>query len=131
MRRYATAPLSMFEDLFVHARTGTLRVEPAEYPPTCAIGSGEVTFALGKTGAMILHVRPGACTSPEFRLRLLFETGACVFTSPRDLGHFCTGLLAAAFGIETNEPIAAVFRRVIPPLVSTAPSVKIDRKSVV
>jgi len=50
MRRYATAPLSMFEDLFDHARTGTLRVETAEHPPTCVVGSGEVTFALGKTG---------------------------------------------------------------------------------
>lgn len=107
MRRYATAPLSTFEDLFDRARTGTLRVEIAEYPPVCAARSGEVTFALGRTGAMIMHVRPGACSSPEFRLRLLFETGACVFSSPRDLGHFCTELLAAAFGIESSEPIAA------------------------
>lgn len=107
MRRYATAPLSTFEDLFDRARAGTIRVEAAEYPPVCAVSSGEVTFALGRTGAMIMHVRPGACSSPEFRLRLLFETGACVFSSPRDLGHFCTGLLAAAFGIEPKVPIAA------------------------
>ena len=75
--------------------------------PLCAVSSGEVTFALGRTGAMIVHVRPGECSSPEFRLRLLFETGACVFSSPRDLGHFCTGLLAAAFGISPDEPITA------------------------
>lgn len=107
MRRYATAPLSTFDDLFDRARGGTIRAEAAEYPAICAVSSGEVTFALGRTGAMIMHVRPGACSSPEFRLRLLFETGACVFSSPQDLGHFCTGLLAAAFEIEPNEPIAA------------------------
>lgn len=95
-----------FEGLFDRARTGTIRVEIAECPQGCAVDSGEVTFALGRTGAMIVHVRRGACSSTEFRLRLLFETGACVFASPRDLGHFCTGLLASAFGIETNEPIA-------------------------
>lgn len=107
MRRYATAPLSTFEDLFDRARTGTIRIEATEYPAVCSVSTGEVTFALGRTGAMIMHVRPGACSSPEFRLRLLFETGACVLSSPRDLGHFCTGLLAAAFGIEPSEPIAA------------------------
>ena len=39
------------------------------------------------------------------RLRLLFETGACV-SSPTDLGHFCTVVLAAAFEIAPSEPIA-------------------------
>ncbi len=99
MRRYATADLSTFEDLFDRARVGTVTVDPVEYPPVCDQSAGAVSFALGRTGALIMHVRPGSCTSEEFRLRLLFETGACVFSSPADLGHFCTGALAAAFEI--------------------------------
>ena len=106
MRRYATAPLSTFEDLFDRARSGIVRLDAMEYPPVCTERSGEISFALGRTGAMIMHVRPGECSSPEFRLRLLFETGACVFSSSADLGHFCTGPLAAAFEIEAAEPIA-------------------------
>ena len=86
MRRYATADLSTFEDLFERARAGTITVEPVEYPPVSELQSGPVSFALGRTGAMIMHVRPGRCASDEFRLRLLFETGACVFSSPADLG---------------------------------------------
>ncbi len=105
MRRYATAGMSTFEDLFDRARTGTTTLDHAEYPPVCDEPTGPVSFALGRTGAMIMHVRPGTCASDEFRLRLLFETGACVFSSPADLGHFCTVALAAAFEIAPSEPI--------------------------
>ncbi|MEO5633589.1 hypothetical protein [Gaiella sp.] len=48
MRRYATAPLSTFEDTFDRARSGTIRIEAAKYPPVCAVSSGEITFALGQ-----------------------------------------------------------------------------------
>ena len=105
-----------YEDLFDRAKDGTITLDSAVYPAVCAVSSGKVTFALGRSGAMITHVRPGACGSREFRLRLLFETGACVFSSPRDLGHFCTGLLAAAFEIEPNEPIEAPRPISMPPV---------------
>src|SRR3954447_16979717 len=100
MHRYATAPRSTFEELFEHARSGTFKLEAAAYPPVCGERSGEVTLALGHTGAMIVHVEPGECRADEFRLRLLFETGTCVFSTPHELWSFWTGPLGDAFGIE-------------------------------
>jgi len=106
MRRYATAPQSTFEELFERARSGIVKLDASEYPPVCAERSGEVSLLLGRSGAMIVHVRPGECRAEEFRLKLLFETGSCVFTTPQDLCDFWTGPLAAAFGIEPGGPTA-------------------------
>jgi DNA polymerase III delta prime subunit len=106
MRRYATAPRSTFEEFFERARSGIVKLDASEYPPVCAERSGEVSLLLGRTGAMIVHVRPGECRAEEFRLKLLFETGSCVFTTPQDLCDFWTGPLAVAFGIEPAEPMA-------------------------
>ena len=82
MHRYATAPRSTFEELFEQARSGTFKLDAADYPPVCGGRSGEVSLALGRTGAMIVHVEPGECRADEFRLKLLFETGTCVFSTP-------------------------------------------------
>ena len=49
---------------------------------------------------MIVHVDPGECRADEFRLKLLFETGTCVFSTPHELWSFWTGPVAEAFGIE-------------------------------
>ena len=100
MRRYATAPRSTFEELFEHAQTGTVTLATAEYPPLRTEREGEVTLSIGSTGAMIVHVTPGTCSAEEFRLRLLFETGTCVFSTPTDLWDFWTGPVAEAFGLE-------------------------------
>ncbi len=102
MHRYASAPLSRFEELFEETRAGTVLLAAAEYPPVCDVESGDVTLTLGPTGAIIVHVRPGSCRSDDFRLRLLFETGTCIFSNARDLGAFWTGPLAVAFGIESR-----------------------------
>src|SRR4051794_14394126 len=103
MHRYATAPRSTFEELFERARSGTFKLDAAAYPPVCGDRSGEVTLALGHTGAMIVHVEPGECRADEFRLKLLFETGTCVFSTPHELWSFWTGPLAEAFGIEPSR----------------------------
>jgi len=100
MHRYAAAPRSTFEELFEQARTGIVKLDGADYPPVCGGRSGEVSLALGRSGAMIVHVAPGECSADEFRLKLLFETGTCVFSTPQELCSFWTGPLAAAFGIE-------------------------------
>jgi ATP-dependent Clp protease ATP-binding subunit ClpC len=100
MHRYATAPRSTFEELFEHARSGTFKLDAATYPPVCGGRSGAVSLALGHTGAMIVHVEPGECRADEFRLKLLFETGTCVFSTPHELWSFWTGPVAEAFGIE-------------------------------
>jgi ATP-dependent Clp protease ATP-binding subunit ClpC len=100
MHRYATAPRTTFEELFEQARTGTFRLEGATYPPGCGDRSGAVTLSLGRTGAMIVHVDPGECRADEFRLKLLFETGTCVFSTPHELWSFWTGPVAVAFGVE-------------------------------
>ena len=104
MRRYATAPQSTFEEFFERARSGIVKLDASEYPPVCAERSGEVSLLLGRTGAMIVHVRPGECRAEEFRLKLLFETGMCVFSTPQELCSFWTGPLAAAFGVEPTTP---------------------------
>jgi hypothetical protein len=104
MHRYATAPRATFEELFAEARYGTVLLEAAEYPPVCTRRGGTVELALGPTGAMIVHVQRGACGAEDFRLRLLFETGTCIFPSPDDLCGFWTGPLAAAFGLEPSGP---------------------------
>ena len=100
MHRYATAPRSTFDELFEHARSGTFVLDAATYPPVCGGRSGEVSLALGHSGAMIVHVEPGECRADEFRLKLLFETGTCVFSTPHELWSFWTGPVAEAFGIE-------------------------------
>jgi len=100
MHRYATAPRSTFEELFERARSGTFKLDAATYPPVCGGRSGQVSLALGRTGAMIVHVDPGECRADEFRLKLLFETGTCVFSTPHELWSFWTGPVAEAFGIE-------------------------------
>ena len=82
MHRYATAPRSTFDELFEHARSGTFKLDAATYPPVCGGRSGAVSLTLGHTGAMIVHVEPGECRADEFRLKLLFETGTCVFSTP-------------------------------------------------
>ena len=100
MHRYATAPRSTFDELFEHARSGTFKLDAATYPPACGGRSGAVSLTLGHTGAMIVHVEPGECRADEFRLKLLFETGTCVFSTPHELWSFWTGPVAEAFGIE-------------------------------
>ena len=40
---------------------------------------------------MIVHVEPGECRADEFRLKLLFETGTCVFSTAQELWSFWTG----------------------------------------
>ena len=100
MHRYAAAPRAAFEDLFERARKGTFRLEAATYPPACGGRSGAVTLSLGRAGALIVHVDPGGCRAEEFRLKLLFETGTCVFSTPHELWSFWTGPVAEAFGIE-------------------------------
>jgi ATP-dependent Clp protease ATP-binding subunit ClpC len=105
MHRFATAPRSTFEELFTEAGYGTVVLEGAEYPPVCDQRSGEVTLSLGPTGAMIVHVRRCPCRSEDFRLRLLFDTGVCVFSDARDLHSFWSGPLAAAFGITSPHPV--------------------------
>ena len=107
MHRYATAPRSTFEELFEQARTGIVKLDAADYPPVCGGRSGEVSLALGRNGAMIVHVHPGECRAEEFRLKLLFETGTCVFSTPLELCRFWTGPLAAAFGIDPAERVDA------------------------
>ncbi|MES1264053.1 MAG: AAA family ATPase, partial [Variovorax sp.] len=87
-------------------------LDAAAYPPVCGDRVGVVTLALGHTGAMIVHVDPGECRADEFRLKLLFETGTCVFSTPHELWSFWTGPLAEAFGI---EPTAASERAVPEP----------------
>src|SRR6476619_5897378 len=52
---------------------------------------------------MIVHVEPGECRADEFRLKLLFETGTCVFSTPHELWSFWTGPVAEAFGIEPTQ----------------------------
>src|SRR4051794_29023778 len=104
MHRYATAPRATFEELFEHARSGVYKLDEATYPPACGGRSGEVSLSLGRSGAMIVHVEPGACGADEFRMKLLFETGTCVFSTPDELWRFWTGPLAASFGITTAEP---------------------------
>jgi ATP-dependent Clp protease ATP-binding subunit ClpC len=79
-------------------------LEGAEYPPVCDKPAGEVTLTLGPTGAMIVHVRRCPCRSDDFRLRLLFDTGVCVFSDARDLHAFWSGPVAAAFGITPPHP---------------------------
>ena len=106
MHRYATAPRSTFDELFEHARSGTFKLDAATYPPVCGGRSGAVSLSLGHTGAMIVHVEPGECRADEFRLKLLFETGTCVFSTPHELWSFWTGPVAEAFGIEPT--VAAV-----------------------
>ena len=86
---------------------GSSELEAAAYPPVCGGRSGEVSLSLGRSGAMIVHVHPGECRAEEFRLKLLFETGTCVFSTPHELWSFWTGPLAAAFGIApaaSDEP---------------------------
>jgi hypothetical protein len=104
MHRFATAPRSTFEELFTEAGYGTIALEEAEYPPVCDTPMGEVTLSLGPTGAMIVHVRRCTCRSDDFRLRLLFDTGVCVFSDAQDLHAFWRGPLAAAFGIASPPP---------------------------
>src|SRR3954453_182614 len=104
MHRYATAPRATFEELFEHARSGVYKVDEATYPPACGGRSGDVSLSLGRSGAMIVHVEPGACGAEEFRMKLLFETGTGVFSTPEELWRFWTGPLAASFGITTAEP---------------------------
>ena len=105
MHRFATAPRSTFEELYKEAGYGTVVLDGAEYPPVCDKPSGEVTLSLGPTGAMIMHVRRCPCRSDDFRLRLLFDTGVCVFSDARDLHAFWSGPLAAAFGIISPHPV--------------------------
>ena len=97
MHPYATAPESAFEGLFEQARSGPFKLDAAPIP-VCGDRSGEVSLSLGRTGAMIVHVVPGECRSDEFRLKLLFETGTCVFSTPHELWRFWTGPVAEAFG---------------------------------
>ncbi len=59
---------------------------------------------------MIVHVDPGECRAEEFRLKLLFETGTCVFSTPHELWRFWTGPIAEAFGIEPTAPTGAPAR---------------------
>ena len=103
MHRYATAPRSTFDELFEQARSGTFKLDAATYPPVCGGRTGTVSLALGHTGAMIVHVEPGECRADEFRLKLLFETGTCVFSTPHELWSFWTGPVAEAFGIEPTK----------------------------
>jgi hypothetical protein len=105
MHRYATAPRSTFDELFEEAREATVVLAEAEHPPVCETRRGDVTLALGPSGAMIVHVAPGPCPTPDFRLRMLFETGTCIFSDARDLHAFWTGPLAVAFGIEPSPPV--------------------------
>jgi hypothetical protein len=88
MHRDGTEPRSTFEELFAEAGYGTVVLEGAVYPPVCGRREGEVTLSLGPTGAMIVHVQRSPCRGDDFRLRLLFETGTCVFSSPADLCSF-------------------------------------------
>jgi AAA domain (Cdc48 subfamily) len=103
MHRYASAPRSTFDELFEQARLGTFKLDAATYPPVCGGRTGAVSLALGHTGAMIVHVEPGECRADEFRLKLLFETGTCVFSTPHELCSFWTGPVAEAFGIEPTK----------------------------
>jgi len=99
MHRFVTEPRSTFEELFTEAAGGTVVLPAAAYPPVCEERSGDVTLSLGPTGAMIVHVTRSPCRSDDFRLRLLFETGTCVFSDAPDLQAFWRGPLASAFGI--------------------------------
>ena len=100
MHRYATAPRSTFEELVEEVRRGGVTLDGAVYPPVCDGRGGPVTLTLGPTGAIIVHVEPGTCRTDDFRLRLLFQTGTCIFSTPDELWRFWTGPLAEAFGIE-------------------------------
>ena len=59
MHRYATAPRSTCEELFLHAAAAAVKPEAAAYPPVCGGRAGDVSRSLGRSGAMIVHVRPG------------------------------------------------------------------------
>jgi len=111
MHRYATAPRPTFEELVEEASEGGVMLEGAAYPACCDGRDGPVTLTVGPTGAIIVHVEPGTCRSDDFRLRLLFQTGTCIFSTPDELWRFWTGPLAVAFGIEParqeeNEDVA-------------------------
>src|SRR5690349_23716387 len=56
-----------FEEPFEEARHGTVLLKAARYPPSCSVESGTVQLSLGPSGAMIVHVEPGACSEREFR----------------------------------------------------------------
>ena len=101
MHRYATAPRTTFEELVEEAREGGVTLDGAAYPACCDGRDGPATLTVGPTSAIIVHVEPGTCRSDDFRLRLLFQTGTCIFSTPDDLWRFWTGPLAAAFGIAT------------------------------
>ena len=102
MHRYATAPRSTFEELVEEVRRGGVTLDGAVYPPVCDGRGGPVTLTIGPTGAIIVHVEPGTCRTDDFRLRLLFQTGTCIFSTPDELWRFWTGPLAEAFGIEPD-----------------------------
>ena len=128
MHRYATASRSTFDELFDQARSGTVTLAAAVYPPICGDRSGDVRLSLGPTGAMIVHVDPGECSAKDFRLKVLFETGTCVFSTPADLCAFWTGPLAAAFGIapaQAGDEHPAIFDQDSGPAEGEAPGDKL------
>jgi len=106
MHRYATAPRTTFDELVEEARSGGVTLDSAEYPACCDGRGGPATVTVGPTGAIIVHVEAGTCRSDDFRLRLLFQTGTCIFSTSEDLWRFWTGPLAESFGIEP-APAAA------------------------
>src|SRR4051794_28012597 len=101
MHRCGTAPRGVVEDPLGPALQGVYKRDEETSPPACGGRSGEVSLSLGRSGAMIVHVEPGACGADEFRMKLLFETGTCVFSTPDELWRVWTGPPAAALRVPT------------------------------
>ena len=124
MHRYATAPRTTFDELIEEARDGGVTLDGAEYPACCDGRTGPVTLTVGPTGAIIVHVEAGPCRSDDFRLRLLFQTGTCIFSTPDDLWRFWTGPLAEAFGIAPTPAPAPAAENEAEPGVADEDSVR-------
>jgi MoxR-like ATPase len=97
LKRFVGGKLEEFQRFF--AADFEFVVEEARYPPCCFAESGPLRFRPARAGAIILQVkRCWVERTGDFRLDMLFSTGASVFTDAIDLAQFWNGPLADAFG---------------------------------
>jgi len=104
--RLARASLAELESILRHAATGGADLERAEYPSGCEPAAGPVRFEVRANGALVVRVESRKYAAADFALAMLFGRGVCVFGSVGHFHHFCTGPLAAVFGLEPAEPDA-------------------------
>ena len=103
MQSLARASLGELESILLHAHAGGADLERATYPPGCEPAEGPVRFEVHARGGLIVRVAKAELATDDFRLAVLFGTGACVFGSLGDFHGFCAGPLAVAFGLV--EPV--------------------------